>query len=117
VDGLSGFLAALDVSRRARKNRRTESICRLGEVVDRVVEPLRASQDQTLRVQEEWAELVPPHVAGHCRVRGIEGGQLHVVVDSPVYAYEIRMCSHDVLRNIRQRCPRLGLRKIKVTLA
>jgi hypothetical protein len=117
VDGLSGFLAALDAGRRRLPKQRGPSVCRLGDILGRVIEPMTAAQDEVGLVEQRWAELVPTHVAGHCRVRGIERGQLHVTVDSPVYAYEVRLCSHDLLEQIRHRCPGLGLRKIKVTLA
>jgi hypothetical protein len=117
VDGLSGLLAAVAAGRRSRPTGRAETAWRLGDVLGRVIEPIRAAEEQTGQVERQWAQVVPPHMAGHCRIRGIERGQLQVAVDSPVYAYEVRMCSHDLLAQIRQRCPRLGIKKIKVTLA
>jgi hypothetical protein len=117
VDGLSGFLAAVDAGRRRLPKHKGPSVSRLGEILGAVIEPMKGAQQESGVVEQQWAELIPPHLAGHCRVGQIERGQLHVTVDSPVYAYEVRLCSPDLLKQIRERCPRLGLRKIKVTLA
>ena len=117
MDGLSGFLAAVAAGRRSLPRRLGHGSVRLGDVLGRVMDPLQAALGKTTQIESEWAEVVPPHVAAHCRIQGMERGQLHVAVDSPVYAYEIRMCSPDVLRQIQRRCPRLGLKTIKVTMA
>jgi hypothetical protein len=117
VDGLSGFLAAVETGRRSRPKQRSQPACRLGEILAGVMEPMNVVQDETSQIEQAWAEVLPAHVAGHCRVYKLDRGHLHVTVDSPVYAYEVRTCSHDLVKQIRQRCPRLGLRTIKVTLA
>jgi hypothetical protein len=117
VNGFSGFLAAVESGRRSAPKQRSQPPSRLGDILARVMEPMKVVQDETGQVEQAWAEVIPPHVAGHCRVRKLERGQLHVTIDSPVYAYEVRTCSHDLVKQIRQRCPRLGLRTIKVTLA
>lgn len=116
VDGLSGFVSAVAVGRRSLLKKPYDTTCRLGDVLGRVLAPLIASQKKTLLIEDLWAEVVPSHVAAHCRIMGMHAGQLDVSVDSPVYAYELRMCSPDVVKHIQQRCPRLGLRKIKVTV-
>jgi hypothetical protein len=117
VDGFSGFLAAVEAGRRSAPKKRSQPASRLGDVLAAVIEPMKVVQDETCQIEQAWAEVIPAHVAGHCRVSKLERGQLHVTVDSPVYAYEVRTCSHDLVKQIRQRCPRLGLRTIKVTLA
>jgi len=117
MDGLSGFQAAVTAGRRSLAKRRVDTTSRLGDVLGRMIAPLQAAHKKTTQIEEEWAGVVPSDVAGHCRIQRIEQGQLHVAADSPVYAYELRMCSQDLLRQMRRRCPRLGLRTIKVTVA
>jgi predicted nucleic acid-binding Zn ribbon protein len=117
IDGLPGFLAAVAAGRRALPRRLRDTSSRLGEVLERVVGPLEAAQERTAQIESQWVEAVPSHVAAHCRIQGVDGGQLHVAVDSPVYAYELRMCSREVVGRLQRRCPRLGLRTIKVTVA
>jgi len=117
MDGLSGFQAAVTAGRRSLAKRRVDTTCRLGDVLGRLISPLQAAQEKAARIEEEWAGVVPSEVAGHCRIQRIKQGQLHVAVDSPVYAYELRMCSQDLLRQMQRRCPRLGLKTIKITVA
>ena len=117
MEGLSGFLAAVASGRRSLPKRRSDTASRLGDVLGGMIAPLQAAQKKTAQIEEEWFGIVPSHIAGHCRIQKVEKGQLDVAVDSPVYAYELRMCSRDLLRQMRQRCPRLGLKTIKVNVA
>ena len=90
---------------------------RIGNLVDTLLrEFIKPAQTRLDPLEEAWAEIVPPGLAAHCRVRGLVNGQLRIGVDSPVYMYELQLCSQELLETLQQRCPRSGLRRLKLTL-
>lgn len=93
------------------------STTRIGQLVDALLrESIKPGQARTDPVLEAWNRIVPPGLAGHCRVRGLSNGLLRIGVDSPVYMYELQLCSQDLLEALQRRCPQSGLRRIKLTL-
>jgi predicted nucleic acid-binding Zn ribbon protein len=66
---------------------------------------------------EVWAQLLPPKLAQHCRVVDLSAGLLTVEADSPSYMYELRISSHQFLEQLRESCPVVKVRAIKVVLA
>ncbi len=94
-----------------------ESTTRIGHLVDtlmhKTIEPAQTRLDP---LAQAWDEIVPPGLAEHCRVKGLVSGQLRIGVDSPVYMYELQLCSQDLLQALQQRCPRSNLRRIKLML-
>ena len=65
-------------------------------------------------VAEAWNHLLPVELGRHCRIADISGGQLKVVVDSPVYLYELRLCSDGLIKELRRQCPRAKIKSIKL---
>lgn len=63
-------------------------------------------------LQQLWYELVPEHIAGHCSIEDFADGKLTVAVDSPGYAHELKMSSGGIIRRMRERMPRLRIKKI-----
>ena len=90
---------------------------RIGNLVDTLLrETIKPAQTRLEPLEEAWEQIVPPGLAAHCRVRGLGSGQLRIGVDSPVYMYELQLCSQDLLEALQRRCPQSGLRRIKLTL-
>ena len=93
------------------------STTRIGKLVDTLLrESIKPGQARIDPVLETWSRIVPPGLAGHCRVRGLSHGVLRIGVDSPVYMYELQLCSQDLLEALKRCCPRSGLRRIKLSL-
>ena len=117
MDDLSGFMKVVAEAQRSLSRKGLRRPCRLGDVIGGILADVQVAQDKAAQIEAVWAEVVPAHVATRCRVGKLEHGQLHVTVNSPVYGYELQLCSHELVSQIRQRWPRLGLRTIKVTVA
>jgi len=68
------------------------------------------------KASEIWNEMLPYELAKHCKLDGIDGGRLRVVVDKPSYRYELEMCKHEILKRLNQEYPRVKVKEIKVTI-
>jgi predicted nucleic acid-binding Zn ribbon protein len=100
-----------------RYEERGADAVRLGDVLGELFEKkLSGNYERLAVVADAWEQFVPEGLTDHCRLAGLVSGVLKVVVDSPVYAYELRLCSDELVRHIRQRCPRAGLRELRVVL-
>ncbi|MHC4363559.1 MAG: DciA family protein [Planctomycetota bacterium] len=90
---------------------------RLGESVrrlmDDMVSPRRA---RFASVAELWDQLLPEELLRHCRLADVSGGQLKVLVDSPPYMHELRMCSSELLGELQRRCPQARLKQIRFAI-
>jgi len=86
----------------------------LGEIMDRRISPQQARFGP---VAEVWGRLLPEGLCQHCRISDISGGQLKVLVDSPSYAHELRMCCPELLEELRRECPRAKIKKIRVVMS
>ena len=66
---------------------------------------------------EVWQQLLPQALAGHSRIINLENGQLTVAVDLAVYAYELKMCSNELVEELSEQCPAARVNKIKVVVS
>ena len=99
-------------NRRAKPKQ--DSIVRLGDMVRRLLEEqICVRRTKLASVAEAWARLLPVGLGQHCHLEEISGGQLKVLVDSPPYMHELRLCSTDLLREIQKQCPQARIKKIK----
>ena len=90
---------------------------RLGDVAHTVMErSIKPSQKQLGPVAQAWLSIVPPGLAPYCRVKGVVRSELRIGVDSPVYLYELQLCSQDLLKALQEKAPKSGLRRIKFIL-
>lgn len=103
--------------RQEQQRKRNDKFAAVGDVVrdlfERTVEPRQARFGS---VEEVWGQLLPPELAGHCRVAGVSGGQLKVCVDSPAHMYELKLCSSELIGELQEQCPRAGIKKIKFVI-
>ena len=94
-----------------------ENTKRLGEVVNALMErSIMPGQKRVNPVVEAWLGIVPPGFAPYCRVKGLVRSELRIGVDSPVYLYELQLCSQDLLKALQEKVPKAGLRRIKFML-
>jgi len=90
---------------------------RLGDLIHTIMErSIKPSQKRVNPVVEAWLSIVPPGLAPYCRVKGVVKAELRIGVDSPVYLYELQLCSQDLLKALQEKVPRAGLRRIKFIL-
>jgi predicted nucleic acid-binding Zn ribbon protein len=82
----------------------------VGQFMENEVSPRRV---RFRNVADAWNELLPAELGRHCRISDISKGQLEVLADSPSYAYELQLCSSELLAELQQRCPRPRIKKIK----
>ncbi len=87
---------------------------RLGDAVKQLVEQrISPRQESFESIAGLWRELLPAELHRHCRIAGISGGRLKVLVDSPSYANELRWCGSELLEQIKKQCPQARIKKIK----
>jgi predicted nucleic acid-binding Zn ribbon protein len=93
----------------------------LADALAEVMEAPRAGLSQRYEAASQlcllWAQLLPPVLAQHCRVVDLSAGMLTIEADSPSYMYELRISSHQILEHLRENCPAVKVRAIKVMLA
>ena len=90
---------------------------RLGDLLSGLMEErISPRQARFELVSGLWSELLPAELGRHCRLADISGGQLKVLVDSPSYAHELRLCSSELLSELQRRCPRGRIKKIKIAI-
>ena len=87
---------------------------RLGDVTRELMENrISPQQARFALIAELWSQLLPDELRRHCKIGGISGGQLKVLVDLPVYMHELQLCSTELLSELQQQCPRAHIKKIK----
>ena len=82
----------------------------VGSFVERLA-PVHARCDSVESVLEG---LLPPAMRTHCRLAGVSGGNVKLVVDSASYMYELQLCKAELLTELQRLCPTSGLRRIQV---
>lgn len=87
---------------------------KLGDTIREVLdERISPQQDRVSAAVEAWQRLVPVGLAQHCRVTGLTGGVLKIVVDSSSYMYELQLCRCELLNELQRECPHSRIRKIE----
>jgi predicted nucleic acid-binding Zn ribbon protein len=75
----------------------------VGASLDRVAASLGGPRAATWSgVFSSWADLVGPSVAAHARPRRLEATVLHVAVDDPAWATQLRWLEGDLLRRLTE---------------
>ena len=100
-----------------RKSKKKNRVTKLGDTVKELMDnQISPRQEKFGPVVEIWNELLPTGLAEHCRVDAISSGQLKVLVDSPAFVYELRLCSPELLEQLQQKCSRARIKNIKVII-
>jgi len=82
-----------------------------------MAERIAPHRERFHRAVEVWERVLPAELFRHCGIADISGGSLVVQVDSPVYMYELQLCSSELLNELQRQCPRLRVTKIKFVVA
>ncbi|MHC4655630.1 MAG: DciA family protein [Planctomycetota bacterium] len=101
-----------------QRKRYLREAVRLGDVTRELMENrISPQQAKFAPIAELWNQLLPDELRRHCKIGGISGGQLKVLVDLPVYMYELQLCSTELLSELQQQCPRAHIKKIKFVVS
>jgi hypothetical protein len=94
------------------KKRPPEAV-KLGDVIQELlgdrISPLQA---KFASITELWERLAPAELRRHCRIAGVSGRTLEVLADSPSFASKMRWYSQNLLEEMQQQCPRVGIKDI-----
>ncbi|MCX5636016.1 MAG: DUF721 domain-containing protein [Planctomycetota bacterium] len=86
----------------------------LGDTVRAIVENLVSPRQAIFApVALLWNQLLPEELRKHSKISDISDGQMKVQVDSPSHAYELRLCSSELIKKLQQQCPHAKIKKIK----
>jgi predicted nucleic acid-binding Zn ribbon protein len=97
-----------------QKRRYQDEPVRLGDVTRELMESwISPRQARFGSIPEIWSQLLPEELRRHCKIDGISGGRLKVLVDLPAYMYEMQLCSSQLLAELQQQCPQAKIKKIK----
>jgi len=97
-----------------QRKRYLREAVRLGDVTRELMENrISPQQARFALIAELWNQLLPDELRRHCKIAGISGGQLKVLVDLPAYKYELRLCSSELLSELQRQCPRAHIKTIK----
>ena len=89
----------------------------MGELTSGFVAGLTPVYERCNSVGEAWEQVLPPTLRAHCRIGGIQGGCLRIVVDTASYMYELQLCKEELLTELQRLCPGTGLRRVQVGMA
>ena len=100
------------------RTRQPKQAAKLGNVINKLLEnkisPLQAKFELII---ELWNQLLPEELSQHCRITGISGGQLKVLVDSPSFASQLRWYSASLLEEIKHQCPQARIKNIQCIIS
>jgi len=92
-------------------------IVRLGKITEQLMDRwISPRQTRWAAVVQLWGRLLPAELGRHCEVVDVSGGQLKVLVDSPAYASELRLCCSELLEQLQRQCPRAKIKEIRFVL-
>ncbi len=96
---------------------RPDRTVKLADVAKAVLEErISPQQSRFHEVSLIWNQLLPAEFQEHCEITDISGGQLKILVDSPAYTHELRLCTPQLLEALQSQCPRARIKTIKVTV-
>jgi hypothetical protein len=89
----------------------------MGDIASGFVASLAPICESCTSVGEAWEQVLPGSLRAHCRIGGLSGGCLRIVVDAASYMYELQLCKTELLRELQRLCPGTRLHRMQVTMA
>jgi len=86
---------------------------KLGDTLTMLMSRITPLSDKFAMVEKYWNRSMSEEVKGHCRLGAVSGDLMEIIAESPSYLYELRLCSRQILKDLRANCPAAGIRKIK----
>ena len=97
-----------------RTRSRPDRTVRVGNAVAELMEKrISPKYNRFGMVAELWGRLLPAELREHCKITDISSGRLKVLVDSPPYMYELRLCSQQLLEELQRQCPQAKIKRIE----
>lgn len=96
------------------QHRKKDTTSRLDDCVKNYLRVNKRSLEKNTTVVDAWEEILPAELIRHSRIDGISGGVLQVQVEPGPYMHEMQMLSGELLMLLQDRCPRAGIRKIRL---
>ncbi|MBL7106126.1 MAG: DUF721 domain-containing protein [Phycisphaerae bacterium] len=109
IHGLNNLIAF-------RRPRRKQSAEKISESLIGIKKNIAWKQSTSGAIFKAWNEILPSLLKEHCQVSDFSRGVLLVRADLPVYAAELRMCSRELLAELKKQCPRSRINLIKVEI-
>jgi len=110
-------IGQLDRIVKRRRESEAKGAVRLGDAVSQLMEgQISPVHKKFGPVSEMWSQLLPDELVRHCKPAGVSGGQLKVIVDSPAYLYELRLCGAELLKELQRHCPAARIKEIKLVI-
>ena len=98
---------------RPQAGQRPKTTVKLGDTLRELMEKQISPRQARFKVlSESWGRLLPVELSRHCKIADISGGRMKVLVESPAYAYELRLCSSELLDQLKSHCPQARIEKI-----
>ncbi|MCK4887783.1 MAG: DUF721 domain-containing protein [Planctomycetes bacterium] len=101
---------------RKPRKRKTEALLgeMLGKIMEKQISPKQGVYDI---ISQAWEQLLPEQLRQHCKIVDINAGRIKVLVDSPSYLHEFRLCSCQLLEELQKLCPKARVKKINFSLS
>lgn len=78
----------------------------------RYLDARKIAFQKTERLMDAWQEVLPPILANICRLKEYKFGTLFVEAPPGPYLQQMHMMKQDLLKELRRRAPRSGLKQI-----
>lgn len=112
-----GQYKQLPAARHYRTAATNSRSAKLGDVITRyIAENISPRQGQFAEINRVWSELVPKDIRRHCALDEVANGRLKILADSPSHLYRLRLLQADLIDTLAHRCPRAGIKKIKLSI-
>lgn len=86
----------------------------LGDIIEKQISPKQGVYDIIIQA---WEQLLPEQLRQHCRIVDINAGRVRVLVDSPSYLHEFRLCGDSLLDELQKLCPKAKIKKLSFSLS
>ena len=91
-----------------------EATGRLGESLEGYLKERGRQLEKNSVVVEEWERLLPENLRAHCRLISLEWGVLEAEADAGVYMHELKAMTNELVEELKRRCPRAGVKQIRL---
>ena len=101
-------------NKKGQEHRGQGGASRLDESVENYLKGRGRELERNGAVVEEWERLLPEGLSEHCSLICMERGVLEVEVDAGAYMHELRAIGGELVEELKRRCPRAGVREIRL---
>ena len=96
------------------QKKKRETTSRFGVSVEEYLGKKLRRLKKNAEVVDALNEVLDSQFGEHCRLKSISGGVVRFEVDPGPYMHEMRLMSSELIELLKSKCPRAGLRSIKI---